>query len=91
MNDPLFRAFLFLHPDFDRTKTGSGLSLAPTGGVAMVEGHAAIRQSVLLLLSTFPGERSGWLRRDLVGRLRDDSGLPVEHVVVDPVQLGVPA
>ena len=34
-----------------------------------------------IIVSTFPGERSGWLRRDLVGRLRE-SGLPVEHVVV---------
>src|SRR5687767_9540813 len=57
MSEPLFSAILFLHPDFDRTKTGSGLSLSPTGGVAMVDGHAAIRQSVLLLLSTIPGER----------------------------------
>jgi hypothetical protein len=34
-----------------------------------------------ILVSTFPGERSGWLRRDLVGRLRSESGLPVEHIV----------
>jgi cytochrome c oxidase subunit 1 len=36
-----------------------------------------------LIVSTLPGTRSGWLRRDLVRRLRDDTGLPVEHVVVD--------
>jgi hypothetical protein len=36
-----------------------------------------------IIVSTFPGERSGWLRRDLVGRLRSSSGLPVEHVVSD--------
>jgi len=35
-----------------------------------------------VIVSTFPGERSGWLRRDLVGRLRSDSGVPVQHVVV---------
>jgi hypothetical protein len=34
-----------------------------------------------IIVSTFPGERSGWLRRDLVERLRSESGLPVEHVV----------
>ncbi len=34
-----------------------------------------------IIVSTFPGERSGWLRRDLVTRLRKDTGLPVEHVV----------
>jgi len=36
-----------------------------------------------IIVSTFPGERSGWLRRDLVGRLRSESGLPVEHVVAE--------
>jgi phosphopantetheine adenylyltransferase len=36
-----------------------------------------------IIVSTFPGERSGWLRRDLVGRLRSESGLPVDHVVVE--------
>ncbi len=34
-----------------------------------------------IIVSTFPGTRSGWLRRDLVERLRKDTGLPVEHVV----------
>lgn len=43
-----------------------------------------------IVVSTYPGERSGWLRRDLVGRLRAESGLPVEHVVFDrvPVEAG---
>jgi phosphopantetheine adenylyltransferase len=36
-----------------------------------------------VIVSTFPGERSGWLRRDLVGRLRADAGVPIQHVVVD--------
>jgi hypothetical protein len=34
-----------------------------------------------IIVSTFPSERSGWLRRDLVERLRRETGLPVEHVV----------
>jgi GABA permease len=34
-----------------------------------------------IIVSTFPGEKSGWLRRDLVQRLRKDTGLPVEHVI----------
>jgi len=37
-----------------------------------------------IIVSTFPGERSGWLRRDLVGRIRQATDLPVEHVVVQP-------
>src|SRR3954452_20834472 len=36
-----------------------------------------------VIISTHPETRSGWLRRDLIDRVRDDSGLPVEHVVVD--------
>ena len=36
-----------------------------------------------IIVSTFPGERSGWLRRDLVGRLRSESGVPVDHVIVE--------
>ena len=44
-----------------------------------------------IIVSTFPGARSGWLRRDLVGRLRSESGLPVEHVVVETADVGVSA
>jgi hypothetical protein len=36
-----------------------------------------------IILSTHPYPRSGWLRRDLVERIRSWSKLPVEHVVVD--------
>ena len=36
-----------------------------------------------IIISTHPGPRSGWLRRDLIDRVRDSTGLPVEHVVVD--------
>jgi hypothetical protein len=36
-----------------------------------------------VIISTHPETRSGWLRRDLVDRVRSDSGLPVEHIVVD--------
>ena len=41
-----------------------------------------------IIVSTFPGERSGWLRRDLVGRLRSDTGLTVDHVVAEPEDVG---
>jgi GABA permease len=42
-----------------------------------------------VIVSTFPGERSGWLRRDLVGRLRADAGVAVQHVVVDVPEAAV--
>jgi hypothetical protein len=43
-----------------------------------------------IIISTFPETRSGWLRRDLIDRVRDASGLPVEHVVADPDSEGLP-
>jgi hypothetical protein len=36
-----------------------------------------------IIISTYPESRSGWQRRDLVDRIRQASGLPVEHVVAD--------
>jgi hypothetical protein len=43
-----------------------------------------------IIISTHPAVSSGWLRRDLVDRIRNASGLPVEHVVVDIEQEGLP-
>src|SRR5712691_5002347 len=34
-----------------------------------------------IIVSTFGPERSGWLRRDLVERLKSETNLPVEHVM----------
>jgi hypothetical protein len=36
-----------------------------------------------IIVSTHPATRSGWLRRDLIDRVADAAGVPVEHVVVD--------
>jgi hypothetical protein len=35
-----------------------------------------------IIVSTFAPERSPWLRKNLVQRLHNDTGLPVEHVVL---------
>jgi hypothetical protein len=43
-----------------------------------------------IIISTYPVTRSGWLRRDLIDRVRDASGLPVEHIVADPDTEGLP-
>lgn len=43
-----------------------------------------------IIVSTHPAEHSGWLRRDLIERIRNASGLPVEHIVVDLEQEGLP-
>jgi hypothetical protein len=34
-----------------------------------------------IVISTFPATRSGWLRGDLIERVRSSTGKPVEHVV----------
>jgi hypothetical protein len=82
------------HPDAERrlraalaTLRGEGIEVH--GQIAHPDPFTAAMQEVHdervdeIIVSTFPGEqRSSWLRRDLVGRLRSESGLPVEHVVV---------
>jgi hypothetical protein len=36
-----------------------------------------------IVISTFPETRSGWLRADLVGRVKASTGKPVDHVVAE--------
>lgn len=55
MNRVRNRAWLFNEPGAPRR--GAGLAVSPRGGAAMVDGEAAIRQAILLLLATRPGER----------------------------------
>jgi hypothetical protein len=43
-----------------------------------------------IIISTYPETRSGWLRRDLIERVRQASGVPVEHVVADIDTEGLP-
>jgi hypothetical protein len=43
-----------------------------------------------IIVSTLPASASGWMRRDLPERLHEGSGLPVEHVVVDLGNEGLP-
>ena len=50
----------------------------------------AARRPDEILISTHPAVSSGWLRRDLIERIRNASGLPVEHVVVDIEHEGLP-
>ena len=57
------------------------------GQVVHQEPFTAIQNAVQwypvddIIISTFEPERSGWLRADLVGRVRSATGKPVEHVV----------
>ncbi len=63
-----------------------------TGYVVDADPVAAVRDALVqleprpdeIVVSTHPRQRSGWLRRDVVERIRRAAeGLPVEHVVVD--------
>ncbi len=47
----------FIHPDFDNSDSAIGIQTAANGKIAMVSDRASIRQSILLLISTIPGER----------------------------------
>jgi len=50
----------------------------------------AERRPDAIIVSTHPATSSGWLRRDLIERIENASGLPVEHIVVDLDSEGLP-
>jgi len=50
----------------------------------------AERRPAEIIISTHPATHSGWLRRDLIERIQNASGLPVEHIVVDLEHEGLP-
>jgi uncharacterized protein len=52
----------------------SGPVTALTGGIGLVTGEEAIRQSIMILLSTIPGERV----------MRPEYGCPLHRVVLSP-------
>jgi uncharacterized protein len=74
MNIRRYRAWRFLHPDLDHSEEGDGLGLSPSGGIQMVEDRAAVRQAILLLISTRPGERV----------MRPDYGCHLHKLVFSP-------
>ena len=43
-----------------------------------------------IIVSTFPEATSGWLRRNVVGRIESGSELPVKHVVSEPAEAEAP-
>jgi hypothetical protein len=86
------------HPDAERRLRRAiselrGEGIETHGQIAHPDPHAAVMQAVEeerideIIVSTFEGARSGWLRRDLVARLKDDTGLPVEHVTATPEEV----
>jgi hypothetical protein len=61
--------------------------LEAVGQVAHSDPYTAVQNALQfyapddIVISTFPETRSGWLRSDLVGRVKEATGKPVEHVV----------
>jgi len=43
-----------------------------------------------IIISTYPATSSGWMRRDLIERVTDATGLPVTHVITDVDTEGLP-
>ena len=43
-----------------------------------------------IIISTLPATRSGWLRADLISRVRKASNIEVEHIVAEPEPAGRP-
>jgi phage baseplate assembly protein W len=87
MNQARFRAWRFLMPGLDAPANGGGLLISATGGIAMVQEDDAVRQALLLLLSTVPGERVmrpdyGCLLHRLIFSPNDDTtaGLAIHYV-----------
>jgi phage baseplate assembly protein W len=59
---------------FELRDPSTGIGISPTGGIDMVDEQASVRQSILLLLSTIPGERV----------MRPDYGCELHRLVFSP-------
>lgn len=57
MKTDRFTAWRFVHPDMDRAGEFGGIQVSPAGRIEMVSEALSIRQSILMILSTVPGER----------------------------------
>ena len=87
MADRRWRAVRFDDPGLVSIAGAGGLGIAPTGALAMAEGDDAVRQAILLLLTTRQGERVmrpsyGSLLHRLVFAPNDDTtaGLAIHYV-----------
>ena len=74
MSAAVHRSWQFLLPGIDAGDEFSGLSINPRGGVQMVSDAATVRQAILLLLLTAPGERV----------MRPDYGCDLQRLIFSP-------
>lgn len=87
-----YRSFRFVLPSVlwrqvDKPTQSAGLQVSPSGRIDMVEDDEAIRQAILMLLATSPGERVmrpeyGCLLRRVIFAPNDDTtaGLAIHYV-----------
>lgn len=78
MRPAAIRGWLFAGAELGATladdRPSSGVMLAPSGRVEMVTDDNAIRQAIILLLTTMPGERV----------MRPDYGCPLHRLMFSP-------
>lgn len=85
MKSARYRAWRFIFPDLEdlsaipsfspqAVMATPGLQISPRGGIEMVEGNSAIRQAILMLLFTIPGERV----------MRPDYGCELHRLIFSP-------
>jgi hypothetical protein len=74
MSQQRYRAWRFLLPGLDAADEFAGLTISPTGSFEMVEGYVSVRQAIMLLISTMPGERV----------MRPDYGCDLHKLIFSP-------
>ncbi|MEX2430570.1 MAG: GPW/gp25 family protein [Dehalococcoidia bacterium] len=74
MNTRSHRAWRFFHPDLDAPESSAGVRLSSRGAIETAGGNETVRQAILLLLSTVPGERV----------MRPDYGCHLHRLVFAP-------
>jgi hypothetical protein len=73
-----------------------GMGIRAIGEVGDPDAYTATLDAVReyrpeeVIISTYPETRSGWLRRDLIDRVNEATGLPVTHIVNDIDSEGLP-
>ena len=74
MNGPRYRAWHFAVPELLAPDDTAGFQLSSRGGIEMVQEDDSVRQAILLLISTVPGERV----------MRPDYGCYLNRLVFSP-------
>jgi phage baseplate assembly protein W len=74
MSTVRYRGWRYLYPGLDAAEEFAGLQVTARGSIDLVQDNDAVRQAILLLLSTVPGERV----------MRPDYGCELHRLVFSP-------